>query len=230
MIGVSRQRFFAALLICVVVVAIPFIIRNFRSISILNRAVKHGALSTVQAMLKAHPELVNAKDSRIGATPLHWAVIRNHSDIAELLIDKGADVNAVDKFGMTPLHKAASFNRKNMTKLLLSKGADSDIMGVKWGVFRMTPLHLAAEAGFPDVVEVLLSSGADINSRTGGTNSVTPLHIAAGRDNWHVTELLLKNGAEVNTKDSNGKTPLEWAISSNHDEVADLLRLYGGIR
>ena len=117
-----------------------------------------------------------------------------------------------------------------MTKLLLSKGADSDIMGVKWGVFRMTPLHLAAEAGFPDVVEILLSSGADINSRTGGTNSVTPLHIAAGRDHWHVTELLLKNDAEVNAKDSNGKTPLEWAVSSGYDEVADLLRLYGGIR
>jgi len=89
------SRFFVALFICVIIVVLPFIIRNFRNVSILNRAVKRGSLSAVQAVLKAHPELVNAKAARIGATPLHWAVIRNHSDIAEFLIDKGADVNAV---------------------------------------------------------------------------------------------------------------------------------------
>ena len=226
--GVSRERFLIAMLICAAIVAVPLIIRNCSSIALLNRAVKNGVLPRVEALLDAHPKLVNAKDARLGATPLHWAIIGNHPNIAKLLIERGADVNAVDKFGMTPLHKASSFNRKILAELLLSEGADPRIMGVKWGVFRMTPLHVATEAGFPGIVDVLLSGGADVNCRTKGTNSVTPLHMAAARGHWDVAELLLKNDAEVNARDSDQETPLRWAIDSAHEEVANLLRLYGG--
>ncbi|MBT6275277.1 MAG: ankyrin repeat domain-containing protein, partial [Chromatiales bacterium] len=55
---------------------------------------------------------VNAKDN-IGLTPLHSAAGQGHKVVAELLIDKGADVNAAGGlFGSTPLHKAAEEGRK----------------------------------------------------------------------------------------------------------------------
>ncbi|MDC0307390.1 ankyrin repeat domain-containing protein [bacterium] len=73
---------------------------------------------------------VNAKDGyrpvhKLGLTPLNFAAMFGHTEIAELLIDKGADANAKDeKFGLTPLHNAAESGRKEIAELLISKGAD----------------------------------------------------------------------------------------------------------
>jgi len=38
----------------------------------------------------------------------------------------------------------------------------------------------------------------------------------------------LENGADVNARDSNNATPLHWAVISDQDEIAELLRFYGG--
>ena len=58
-------------------------------------------------------------------TPLVLAVDSGHKEIAELLIDKGVDVNAVGGLlGWTPLHWAASEGRKEVAELLIAKGAD----------------------------------------------------------------------------------------------------------
>lgn len=225
--GAQKEQLWFAILICAVIVAFPMFMTSFSRVGILNRAVKQGVVGKVKTMLNAHPELVHATD-KLGATPLHWAVICDRPDIAKLLLARGADVNAVDDYGMTPLHKASSFNRKAMSELLISKGADMDARGVKYRVFRMNPLHLAAEAGFSGVAEVLLSAGADVNARTDGTNSVTCLHMAASRGHLNMARLLLENGAEVNAKDSNDATPLYWATKSGQDKIAELLRVYGG--
>jgi ankyrin repeat protein len=64
---------------------------------------------------------VNAKN-RYGSTPLHRAAYAGHKEIAELLIAKGADVNAGDK--VTPLHYAAQGGEKEMVELLIVDGAD----------------------------------------------------------------------------------------------------------
>ena len=40
--------------------------------------------------------------------------------------------------------------------------------------------------------------------------------------------LLIAKGTDVNAKDDGGRTPLDWAISNNHPETADLLRKHGG--
>jgi len=65
---------------------------------------------------------VNAKYGRDGDTPLPVAARNNHKDIAKLLLDKGADVNATDLNRMNmPLHIAAGCD---ITKLLLDRGAN----------------------------------------------------------------------------------------------------------
>ena len=58
-------------------------------------------------------------------TPLHDAVSRGHKEVIELLIAKGADVNAKDStFGRTLLHIAAREGHKEIVELLLAKGVD----------------------------------------------------------------------------------------------------------
>ena len=60
-----------------------------------------------------------------GWTPLHFAARDGYKEIVELLIAKGADVNAKDNDGgTTPLHHAASYGRNEVVELLIAKGAD----------------------------------------------------------------------------------------------------------
>ena len=66
-------------------------------------------------------------------------IVFGHKEVVELLIAKGADVNAKDMFGKTPLHHAAGYGRKEIVELLIAKGADVNAKG-KYGI---TPLDLA---------------------------------------------------------------------------------------
>ncbi len=54
-----------------------------------------------------------------GWTPLHWAASRGHKEIVELLIAKGANVNAKNKYGTTPLDMA---NDRETADLLRKHG------------------------------------------------------------------------------------------------------------
>ncbi|PWA35723.1 acyl-CoA binding protein 1 [Artemisia annua] len=69
---------------------------------------------------------VDTKDSE-GRTPLHWAVDRGHIDVAELLLNRNADVNLQDNDGQTPLHYAAVCEREAIGELLVKKNAETNI-------------------------------------------------------------------------------------------------------
>ena len=55
---------------------------------------------------------------------LHITALYNHLEVAELLIEYGADVNAKANNGRTPLHFASAKNNNEIARLLISKGAD----------------------------------------------------------------------------------------------------------
>ena len=61
----------------------------------IHDAAKTGDLAKVQALLKDNHDLVFSKDNN-GGTPLHWAALNGHKDVAELLLANRADVNAKD--------------------------------------------------------------------------------------------------------------------------------------
>tara|TARA_B100001013_G_scaffold334946_1_gene252998 strand:+ start:1010 stop:1276 length:267 start_codon:yes stop_codon:yes gene_type:complete len=60
------------------------------------------------------------------------------------------------------------------------------------------------------VAELLIANGADLNSKSRSV-SMTSLHAAACDNQKEITALLIVKGADINTKDSNGKTPLNYA-------------------
>ena len=69
---------------------------------ILISAVESGSLDAVREILRRKPELVNNRDE-LGATPLHIAALQGRREMAEMLLEQGADVNAVDsKYNATP--------------------------------------------------------------------------------------------------------------------------------
>jgi ankyrin repeat protein len=84
----------------------------------------------------------------------------NHKDVAQLLIAKGADINARNNSGETPLHQAASHNNKDVAQLLIAKGADINARNYK----AETPLAVRGRGGgspaAADVAKLLKSRGA----------------------------------------------------------------------
>ena len=65
---------------------------------------------------------VNEKDDFYGRTPLHYAAVNGRKVIVELLIAKGADVNAKDEDGRTPLDATSVFNKTETADLLRKHG------------------------------------------------------------------------------------------------------------
>lgn len=88
-------------------------------------------------------------------TPLAYAIQRNRWDLAELLVDGGANVNIQigDSDGNTPLHLAAAEGNKKRVNWLLSKGADGQAKNFK----QLTPLEVSRSA---EVMEIIRRSRA----------------------------------------------------------------------
>jgi ankyrin repeat protein len=78
----------------------------------LIKAIERGDLSQVRSLLEQHADLVHHRDE-IGATALHYAAFEGRREIAELLLEKRADVNSLDaKFSATPAGWAIEYLRE----------------------------------------------------------------------------------------------------------------------
>lgn len=121
-----------------------------------------GRVKEVRAYLQADPGLANAKNPYAHFYPaLFFAAISDQLEVAELLVEFGADVN-IEERGFTALHGAASFGRTRMVEWLLANGANVNALMPYGG----TPLHLAAYGGHLPVADLLLQQGADPRIRT----------------------------------------------------------------
>jgi ankyrin repeat protein len=114
-------------------------------------------------------------------------------EICALLLEHGAELNAVDNEGKTPLMNAAYNKKKEIAAFLIEKGADLDLKEANgW-----TALMLAAMGGEAEIVWILLNAGADVNLTT--NDGETPLDRAkklesAGmRGDYDTIVVLLKN-------------------------------------
>ncbi|MDQ7826019.1 MAG: ankyrin repeat domain-containing protein [Candidatus Eremiobacteraeota bacterium] len=115
-------------------------------------------IALFRARLAATPELLKEERQR-KVTILHWAVKENFTDVAELLISRGADVNALTINGVSPLHWACEGNSLEMVDLLIRKGARLNARD-RCG---RTPLYRALRRSRKRIAAFLIMKGAVIN-------------------------------------------------------------------
>jgi uncharacterized protein len=157
----------------------------------LPEAAEQGDLKTVAALVQKS-DVNSAKGD--GMTALHWAAYRDDLDMARVLIQAGANVNAANRLkAVTPLLIASNAGNAAMIDLLLKSGADANLANT----LGTTPLMLAAASGKSDAVKTLLDHGANVNARESSRRQ-TALMFAAALNRDAVVRLLASRGADLN--------------------------------
>jgi ankyrin repeat protein len=180
----------------------------------LQEAARDGNREEVDRLLDASAD-VNARGNK-GCTALTTALIEERWDVAELLLERGADPRIADNQNNTPILHAASGASAELIRALLDAGADVSARGAsipRMGLTesdvreqaRLTPAFVAAAAGNASALEVLIERGADL----GGSPS--PLVAAVEFGHEKVARKLIDAGAEVDRRGHGGAAALIMA-------------------
>ena len=158
---------------------------------------------------------------RPDGSAIHAAAAFGHSNIVNILLKKGAAINAKDPREITPLQAAAVEGHSAVVRLLLHKGALINETNGLHG----TALCAATSRAKLDVVRILLKKGADANIKGGPYGNA--LQAAAGIGNTKVAGLLLNSGAKINAKGEGDCTALQVASFAGSAEIVRLLLIRG---
>ncbi|MBV9451494.1 MAG: ankyrin repeat domain-containing protein [Streptosporangiaceae bacterium] len=208
-----------------------------------------GTGAMARALIEAGAPVNGYPDDK--ETPLITAASYGDAEVARVLIEAGADIEAVsapNSGGVpsgTALEHAAVFGMTDVVDVLVAAGAKihslehaataGDVTGWPLGRFtqesRIRALVFAADHQRLEVIDQLIAAGTPVNQADAEWGRL-PLHVAAGNGRVASVRRLLAHGADPNLRDpEHHRTPLEECQPPNgnpddpgHDQVAAILR------
>jgi len=185
----------------------------------LHKAAESGDLQRTEELIGTGYSCINALNSR-RETSLLVAARSGHYDVANYLIQAGADIEVSDYHGHTPLLAATRSNHSKIVELLVTACAD---VNANTNEDTTNPSQLYSETTHEACIRQTLSeqTQSDKTYRSGAT----ALMLAANVDNPATATLLLRSGAKGWAKDSHGRTALQYAILSGSLSVAKFILL-----
>lgn len=177
----------------------------------------------------------DANSREYSAPALHWAVRSHGIEIAEMLLEAGASVDAEESTtGQTALHRAIARHNVDLVDLLLKHGAnilkkDKDSHNAIWHAANFT-----SEVILQRLLDVLKSNpDAESSLYEPDRYGRIPLHNCDTPQYVETARLLLSAGDSqtmLSHRDLWGNTPLHWAAIRQIPEVAAVLLERGADR
>lgn len=203
--------------------AVEFLLENGASCSscdtygntALAIAVKNNSKELVKLLLKYNTNANDVVYSIHGAfKPL--IMLAQDTEMAQLLIDRGALVDAKDSQGNNVLHYKSN---AALVEMFIKLGADVNAKNDEGDA----PIHVAYP--YTQALNILIANGADINATDNGGQTAL---IKAARDSSSVSsiEALLLAGANIDVRDNKGRTALMYAVEMDISETVALLLKY----
>ncbi|NOY61603.1 MAG: hypothetical protein GXP10_00370, partial [Gammaproteobacteria bacterium] len=217
---------------------------NNRDETALHEGVKSGSAAVVRLLLESGApvdaqSLADRHDATGSFTALMYAAQRGSrggqgdwQEIAQLLLDNGANANIKRPNGETALAIARKQNHPELVALLAPQDggeavASSAAAAAPVVSGRAAPQILqVARFGQQAALRSLLRDGADVESRDDAGNSA--LIVAAGAGHAAVVDMLLQAGADSNAANSDGDTALIAAAEKGYVDVLRALNSAGG--
>ncbi|MCJ8728439.1 hypothetical protein PDJAM_G00004530 [Pangasius djambal] len=161
-----------------------------------------------------------------GTTALHEACQECQPDCVKLLLQYGANANAVNEDGLMPLHVCIEPESLECAKHVIQFGAAINGRSVDEND---TALHVAARHGLLAHVDLYLRHGAAVECQN--DEGQTPLNAACSQPHEHaaleryaqVCQRLVEAGADVSTCDADKHTPLHMACKNANPGIVELL-------
>lgn len=168
---------------------------------LLVQSARLGNLRQVATAIDRGAE-VDATDAQ-GTTALMFAAQRGFTEIVDLLLARGADVNLHRRqFGTTALMFAAAANQVAVVRQLLEQQVDLNATNEDGS----TALMGATLAGATEIVELLIAAGADVLAIDRDEDNA--LNIAIARNHSQIVGKLIAAGADIHYRRRDGKTPI----------------------
>jgi ankyrin repeat protein len=194
---------------------------NDEALSMLFKAAEQGNNRRVVLALERRGADVNATLQGTSKKALTAACIDGHAATVRLLLQRGANVEAVDSINRTALHYASIHGATDAAKELLDVGANVDCRDRD----SLTPLMHACKSGHSAIVRLLVERGSNVETVDGPNR--TALHFASLRGTPDAAKELLAAGANVNCRDVHRMTPLMIAVlnarSSGSSSIVNIL-------
>jgi ankyrin repeat protein len=170
----------------------------------LHSAVIRGSVDQVRLLLDANANIEARMLPPVLLTPLMLACRCGDASIVSLLLQRGAQVDAVDRQGMTALFHADTVD---VAAELLQYGAD---VGARTPWLQVS-LHFAAANGNANMIYLLVSAGVEVDAQDSHGRTAAHLAVAAHGIDHEVVATLIASGADFMIRDSFGRTPFEYS-------------------
>jgi ankyrin repeat protein len=186
----------------------------------LHLACRYGYTDLVRIILLEGHADPDTRDSQ-SRTALHTTVVgKGILNVAKLLLDRGAAVDAKDQSGSTPLAVAALFGKLELVELFIDHGATIDATDCSGE----TALYNASLRNHSEVVAALAAHGAKLDLQN--NNGMSAFFKAASTLKIDIMDILTECGGDTDTRDNNGCTALARAtMAKNMPLVTHLLQL-----
>jgi palmitoyltransferase len=162
-------------------------------------------------------KFINDKTNE-GLTALHYAANKGSIPLLKLLIENGANVDAVTNLGKNLMHMAAEGNQPSMLIYLIT---EQHLSAQSVDENGSTPLHWACYSGAEEAVNFLLNLNVNINEQD--KEKLTPLHLATNEGREKIVLKLLQKNADRNLANNKGELPIDLARKKNHKKIAEIL-------